>query len=134
MQETTPPQHQPSSMLIELRRPAVWVTAVVYVAFTVGLYLLVFSPFFRKFVEQNQSGLFGSYSSRFAGYDVVGAIVRTFYWDIFPIQQLLAVLLALALWRKQKAVALGILVVIFAFLVTGLCLALLIFALVRRGY
>ncbi|HEX8217988.1 MAG TPA: hypothetical protein VF914_02115 [Chloroflexia bacterium] len=129
-----PAQDQPYALFVEMRRPAVWVTAAGYVLFTIVEHLFIFSPLFRTFVEQNQSGLFSEYYSRFAGFDVPGAVTWAFYSDLFPVQQLVAVLVAAVMWRKHKGIALGILVVIFAFLTTATCLLLMFFILVRRGY
>ncbi len=128
----TPEHHPPQTILGQFRRPTFWVTAVIYVLLTIGLRYFVFTPLFRAFVEQNSGGFLSGYFSNYAGYDVVGSVVGAISVNIFLYQQAIAVLVALALWRRHKAVAMGILIVILTFVVMFLCFVLIFILTARR--
>ncbi len=129
-------QRQLDDLRHQMRTRAFCITVIVYLLVTAGIPTLLDSPPLRSLAEQNSTGLLQGYFSRYAGYDVTGAVIRDLSKEIFLWQQVLALLLVLALWRRHRAVAIGILVVLFSFAVVAFCL-LLIFLLYissRRGY
>ena len=129
-------EHLRQSILKQVRRPTFWITVVLYIVLTVGVWGSVSSPLFRAFVEENQSGFLSTYFSKYAGYDVVGAVVRDIRVDIFLVQQVVAALVSILLLviRKYEAVATGILAVILTFAFILLCVSLMFLMLVRHGY
>jgi hypothetical protein len=121
-------------MLSLFKRPVFWITVTVYVLLTIGVLYFVFSPVFRPFVEQNQQGFLRGYFSNYAGFGVVNAVIEDIGRDVFLLQQVLGVFLAIVLWRRYKPVAFGILMVILTFICI-FTLAILLFALsARHGY
>lgn len=125
---------QPRSILVHFRRPTFWVTAVGYLLLIIGVRYFLLSPFFRTWAEQNQDGFLRGYFSNQAGYGVVDAVINQVSVDLFLYQLMLAVFVALVLWRSHKAVAMGILAVISVFVVIFLAFVLTFALFVRRGY
>ena len=129
--------HQRRRVFSYLRQPPFWVTVLAFVALTIVEWVFLSSAIFRAFVEQNQNGLLSSYFSNYAGYDVVGGVVEDFRPQIFLTLQAVAVLVALVLLilHKYEAIALGILTVLFAYLVIAFCVVLLfVVSVSHRGY
>jgi hypothetical protein len=127
--------HQPERIVAQFRRPALWSTAVGYVLLTFGVQYVISTELFKAFVEQNQDGFMSGYFMRFAGgLDVVGDVRRQIALDVLFYQQVLAALVVVVLWRKYKAVSLGILTALLSGILMVLCVVFLMFSMIRHGY
>lgn len=105
-------------------RPALWVATFAYILLVYAVTMLLGTQWALTVVEENRYGFLSYYFldigpgfSNAESYILRSRIV----WDIFYIQQLLAIFLSLALWHKDRSISLGLLTGVSLLFVLVLC-------------